>query len=431
MNKFIFKNYSFDKPTGVATFNYCFDDDLEFSERVVFNKRNDIYDEDTLDRALFLSFILLGTSYYKAFPVKMVQLSSQISHFQAEFFNAVYQEGLSQFAYENSLTRNDLAVFQSSSEKQDDNADNNYQGEGILSLQSGGKDSLLVSVLLEESRHEFTPWFLSSGDHHPDVLNDFNEPLVVANRTIDKDALEVAKTRGAKNGHVPITYMVQSLALIQAILLGKNQVIVSIGNEGAEPNAVIGDLEVNHQWSKTWEAERLFSEYVSKCISKNIFVGSPIRAFSELRVTELFVKKCWNRYGHKFSSCNVANYRQRVDNSNLRWCGDCPKCANSFLLFSAFVEANELKSLFSGQDLYSKPSLEYSFKGLLGIDGVMKPLECVGEVDELRLAYNKSQQSGGYAHLNFDVPGSDFDFRAEYDHQSWAYNLVKNALGDS
>jgi hypothetical protein len=142
-------------------------------------------------------------------------------------------------------------------------------------------------------------------------------------------------------------------------------------------------------------------------------------------VAELFVKHSWESYGHEFSSCNVANYQQGEDNTELKWCGNCPKCANSYLLFAPFLPAGELKSIFNGQDLFAKASLELIFKGLLGIDNVPKPFECVGEIDELRLAYHRCQLKGDYQPLPFSVPDSAFDYMQTYPAQEWAVKMLQ------
>ena len=413
MNKFIFEAYSFQNST--ASFRYSFEGGLSFEEKVVFSDVGE-YDGELLDRALFLSFILVGASYYKAFATREVEIKKGgLDEWQVNFFNKVYQEGLSQFAFENNLTRDDLAHFQSFGDQPKEPI--SYNSTGTLALQSGGKDSLLTASLLLESGRDFTPWYVASGESHPAVLDDLGHPLQTVLRQLDHAALVQARENGGENGHVPVTYIVQSLALIQAILLGKNKILVSIGHEGEEPHDWIGDLPVNHQWSKTWPAEQTFSQYVQRYISADITVGSPLRQYSELRIAELFVQQAWKKFGHSFSSCNKANYRQGENNQQLTWCGDCPKCANSYLLFAPFLDASELKSLFDSQDLFEKPSLLETFKGLLGIGGVMKPFECVGEIDELRRSYHMAQLRGGYGKLPFDVPDSNFDYKVEYPSQ--------------
>jgi hypothetical protein len=420
MSHFIFDRYIFDPATGEAHFHYLFDDGRAFEEVITFDDRVVDYNVETLDRALFLAFVVIGTSYFKTFPTRSIEFrQASIDSWQADFLNKIYGEGLSQFAYENKLNRDDLAHFKSHSHAV--LAPTNYVGRGVLALQSGGKDSLLTAALLQHTNQPFTPWYLSSSEHHPAVLERLGSPLVVAHRRIDKKALIQAAADGGKNGHVPVTYIVESLAIIQAILLGKNEVLVSIAHEGEEPHAHIGALPVTHQWSKTWEAEQLLSDYVTRYIALDFKVGSPLRGYSELKVAELFTQYAWKQYGHLFSSCNRANYGQGTDNSHLQWCGLCPKCANSFLLFAPFLASSELVELFAGQDLFRQPLLQETFKGLLGVEDVMKPFECIGEINELRSAYHTAQKKGRYGQVSFAVPRSDFDYGQTYPSQDWAH----------
>lgn len=423
MTAFIFDRYDFSSDTGRALFRYGFDDGRSFEEAVTFPTRGSDINQDVLEATLKLAFLLIGTSYAKTFPTTTTRLPFALDKWTAHFLNKVYQEGLGQFAYENGLTRHELPHFQATDEGVIPTA-SHYDGAGVLALQSGGKDSLLVATLLKDQGVAFTPWYLTSNaEHHPRVLDSFDEPLAVAVRTIDTPALLQALKDGGKNGHVPVTYIVESLALVQAVLLGKNEVLVSIAHEGEESHAEIGDLSVTHQWSKTWPAEQLFAEYVRRYISADITIGSPLRSLSELKVAELFVAKAWDHYGLSFSSCNVANYQQGTDNTELTWCGNCPKCANSYLLFAPYLVAPELKGLFNGRDLFSEPSLQETFKGLLGVDGVIKPFECVGEIDELRYAYDAAQQKGGYEPLLFDVPASTFDPTLTHPAQEFSLHL--------
>lgn len=422
---FKFLNYSFSPQTLIAEFSYQGDDKIIFTEKVTFAKpkTTTTYNPELLDRALFLAFILIGTSYYKAHPTTKVELPQPIDEFQAKFFDAVYQEGLSQFAFENHLTRANLAHFTATSNYHAAGP-LKYDGAGTLALQSGGKDSLLTATLLREQGISFTPWFVGYGNsNHPQIIDEVsNKPAQIIERFIDHDNLQ--KTAG-KNGHVPITYIVMSLAIIQAILNNENVVITSIAQEGNEPHGMIGDLAVNHQWSKSWLAEQLFAKYVATYISPNIHIGSPLRKYSELKVAELFTKKCWQNYGNEFSSCNRANYTQGSDSQELTWCGECAKCANSYLLFCPFLPAGILTATFTNRDLFNSPHLIGIFKGLLGIDGIMKPFECIGTIDELRYAYHHRNQSGEkqYHNLPFTVPDSDFNPNALYPAQPYFQEL--------
>lgn len=417
---FRFKNYNFDQETALANFNYEGPDGTLFTETIQFVKTEQPLNSELLDRALFLCFVLIGASYYKAHPTPEVALNQPLDAFQAHFFDTVYQEGLSQYAFENHLARADLAHFHSQTDYLAPKALPATDYRGILSLQSGGKDSLLTATLFQEQKPRFL--YISSSAHYPSVLDDLGGELQLIQRKID---IEHLRQTGGLNGHVPITYIIQSLALVQAILNHDRTVLTSIGREGNEPHAYLDDLPVNHQWSKTWSAEQAFAEYVHRYISPDLDVGSPLRGFSELKIAELFAKYCWQKYGHIFSSCNVANYRQQADNHQLTWCGECAKCANTYLLFAPFIPADELNSLFAGQSLFTKPQLADTFKGLLGIDGFMKPFECVGEIAELRRAYQLKLPE--YPDLPFVVPSSDFDYQATSDVQPFIKHLMPNS----
>lgn len=133
-NHLIFKSYSFNPKTLTANFSYQGSDKTNYTEKIIFAspnkhssnfkhlpiiasnsrpKNNPIHSkplkEDTinlqtlLDRALFLSFILIGTSYYKSHPTANIKLDFPLDAFQANFFTTVYTHGLSQFIYENKL----------------------------------------------------------------------------------------------------------------------------------------------------------------------------------------------------------------------------------------------------------------------------------------------------------------------------------------
>ncbi len=420
---FIAESYSYDSTSGKAVFNYSFDNERTFSEEILLHPSG-TYNKEVFDKVLQLAHVLIGLSYYKAFPTKVVKVKSfDVTVYSAHFFSTVYRDGLSQFVFENQLQPSDIAIFESSGSA-DDFTVHDYHGTGILSLQSGGKDSLLLATLLEHNGASYDAFYCSSGNTYPEILNTLkSDTLHVAKRSLDLAGLKRATEEGGLNGHVPITYIVLSIALLQAVLANKSTVLMAVGQEGEEPHAYIGDYAVRHQWSKTWTAEKLFAEYVQAVISPGIHVGSPLRGFSELKIAKLFSENCWQRYGHEFSSCNVANYVQGARNRTLQWCGNCSKCANSFLLFAPWISPDELHTIF-GKNLFLAERLEQDFKGLLGIDNTLKPFECVGEVDELRLAYHLAHSRNAEYALPFTVPESDFDIDRKALSQAWAQELI-------
>ena len=421
---FVFEDMAFDMRSLTASLRYSYDSQHTFEEKIIFGGHAENVNEHALQAALKLCFLLAGTSYYKTFAAGNVDTGAlSLDAWQVDFLNKVYSHGLSQFVYENGLTADVLPVFKAGGNTDSSNA---YEGSGILAMQSGGKDSLLTAALLESSHTSYTPWYMLYGEHYPAVIDSLSQRPRTVQRQLDLEALRTAQDDGGYSGHVPVTFIVMAFALIDMILHGEKTLLVSIGNEGEEPHAYVGDLPVNHQWANTWQAEQLFAAYVHRYISPDIQVGSPLRHWSELRIAELFAERAWPRFGHSFSSCNLANYKQGSDNRQLKWDGTCPKCANTFLLFAPFIEPRELADVIGG-NLLQKTELTETFKGLLGIDGVTKPLECVGETGELRLAYHMAREKWGarmYT-LPFEVPPSDFDYREEDNSQDWARDYLK------
>lgn len=422
MKYFEFESYSLG--SNRAEFSYNFDSKYRFKEIIEF----ELVDSPTvnssiLDKAMFLAFILIGTSYFKCFPNSEIILRNRLDEWQTKFFNTVYEKGLSQFAYENNITNFPSSLFKASVTS---NAKSfNFDGQGVICLQSGGKDSLLLSTILANKNITYEGLYICSNGSLPKIITNLpkQKKLLVINRKIDIKGLEKVKKLGALNGHVPITYINSSLAIIQALLIGKKDILLAIGQEGEEPHAYINSRPVYHQWSKTYKAEIDLAEYVHKYISKDINVGSPLRCYSELYVAKMFSEVAWTKFAKMFSSCNEANYKQTSDSVNLTWCGKCPKCPNAYLMFAPFIRPKQLQEIFEGRDLFKESKLTEIFMGLLGVENKIKPFECVGGINELQKAYHMAIENG-YDKLPFDVDKSDFDYKKTYKMQTWCKDYI-------
>ena len=431
-NTFIFKDYGFDVDKKEAWFEYAHTDPaLSFRETVSVETSSPVQltENPIFRRVLKLAFYVTATSYFKTFPTSNLEFEkASPNKQQARFLETVLTDGLSQFWFENQLDPADkISIY---SNNPDDDSAVDYEGKGSLVLQSGGKDSLLLASLLKECKQDFQPWYESTSKTHPEVLDSFNLPLIHATRKIDSENLKEATELGGLNGHVPITYIVSSHALLQMVASNLSRVLLAIGNEGIEPSGYIGNLPVQHQWSKTLVAERLIQDYINRYISTNIEYGSPLRPFHEIRIAQLFVDEAFSQYGRSFSSCNVSNYKQGTDNQELSWCGQCPKCANAFLLFAPFLNPKQLEQMIGG-NLFQKSELVDTYKGLLDVEGQAKPLECVGETDELRWAYHqaRSQFPTVNYQLPFSVPTVDnFDINEQMPHDSSLFSLIENCI---
>ncbi len=89
-------------------------------------------------------------------------------------------------------------------------------------------------------------------------------------------------------------------------------------------------------------------------------------------------------YHGLFISCNVP-----LDDGT-RWCANCAKCCFVFLLFSAFLKPRKVWSIF-GDNLFERRQLFGTFEELMGAKGKMKPLDCVGTVEEVLFCLHRAK----------------------------------------
>jgi UDP-N-acetylmuramoylalanine--D-glutamate ligase len=159
---------------------------------------------------------------------------------------------------------------------------------------------------------------------------------------------------------------------------------------GNEHSSNFGNLTyqgeiINHQWSKSAEFELLFQEYTRKYITPDIVYFSALRQFHEIRIAKLFAKT--GKYFDVFSSCN-RSFKVFAERGKTRWCGECAKCAFTFLVLAPFLSKEELVRIFQ-KNMFADVSLVPLFADILGF-GTQKPFDCVGTFEEARVALHLS-----------------------------------------
>ena len=135
----------------------------------------------------------------------MPEDSQEIDEAEKFFFDKIYQEGLSQFAFENHLKRSDLARFEAQKPLQNSVTDIITGQAKTLCLVSGGKDSLLSFEKLKESGKNLEIAYISANGAYPGILDELGSPLIIK-RQIDQENLkkdvifEIAEQREGR-GH--------------------------------------------------------------------------------------------------------------------------------------------------------------------------------------------------------------------------------------
>jgi hypothetical protein len=395
--EFKFVSYELNQASQTLTLTYAYDNELTFTEVLQWNKPfSETPDVNALDQALRLLHITLGISYAKAYLAPKLTVPYMLTKAQTIFFNTLYKNGLGEFLYMNDLEFSRVPTFSSDSFEPSSSPAAHVR-PGIILPMSGGKDSLLTASILKKADKQFTPFFVTTDGNHPAVIDEFGEPLLVT-RTIDSQ-LFVENELGAYNGHVPFSAILGALLVFSSLMYGASDIILSQESSADESTTVYKGESVNHQYSKSSAFEDAMSTYVHQSVSSEIRYFSLLRSLGEQDIHRLFVSSgLFEAFKGMWSSCNRANYKQGNNTSTLRWCGECSKCLNAFILFAPFLEKQALLTMFNNQNLLKEPARKPIINDLLGVSNA-KPFECVAEVNELRGAIRSAYASGGWDEL--------------------------------
>lgn len=386
--QFVFSSYRFDKTSKQAVFTYSLDNEIQFEERYTFDFTFADYDKAALDRALQNLFFMAGISYYKMYlPPEITIESGQLNTEDAKFFREVYQKGLGEFFYTNQLDPRTEISFIANTEEGTAVPVRENTPHGQLIALGGGKDSLVSVEFLRDLPHAAT-WSLGHRQQLEPLVRKVGLPHMWVDRQLDKKIAELNQ-KNALNGHIPISAIFACVGTVVAILSGRSDVVVSNEYSANEPNFTYQDVPINHQYSKSQDFEEQYQNLLKRHFDTAQHYYSFLRPLSDLHIAELFVKRGFlHKYQDVFSSCNRA-FTQHGD--HMFWCGECPKCAFTFLALSPFAEIETLESLFE-KNLFADPQLEQTYRELLGIQGD-KPLECVGEIKEAQSALKMAQEN--------------------------------------
>jgi hypothetical protein len=367
---------------GVVELGYALDDEIEFTERIALPVAAPL-DEDQLERAQGLLSLLhwvAGVSYYKtAAPPRVRCETGDPWPAAAALLEALYSEGLGEFAYTNGLPGPPRPRFASAetgvAADAPERAGEGAQLRRVLVPVGGGKDSAVAIELVRGAGLDVA--LFSVGDAPPiaRTVQAAGLPRLLATRRLDPLLMELNRA-GALNGHVPVTAIVACVALLCAQLHGYDAVALANERSASQGNLTWQGIDVNHQFSKSLRAERLLSAAVG-ALARAPLVFSVLRPASELAIARAFARL--PAYHDAFTSCN-AIFRIDPELRAASWCCECPKCRFVFLALAPFMEPARLRAIF-GRDLLDE---EHQFDGfaLLAATGGHKPFECVGEEEE-------------------------------------------------
>ncbi len=396
-NTFTFVNRVINKTEGTVFFYYSiqtYNQLYTFTHTISFPSTGvpwETIPDTILESVLNNLHLILGISYWKTFcPKTIVIPHMQLTKQQAFFWNTLYTKGLGEFFYKNSLDYHNLVQFPYTEKKHTKPPILLREHRSLLYF-GGGKDSIVSAELLKKYDKPFTLFIEGSSTIHSSTEKLVDRHHIIFERTFDPLLFAVNKIPGVYNGHIPISAVWAFLGLFAAVLYNYDSLITSNEHSASFGNVIYLGSEINHQWSKSFEFESLFSEYIASYVTPSISYFSLLRPLHEMKITQIFTR--FQKYFPYFSSCN-RNFKIHNNLQGKNWCGECPKCVFVYIMLSAFLPKETVISLF-GKNILMDPKLFTLCLELLGEES-FKPFECVGTPEETQLAMYYIDKNGEY-----------------------------------
>lgn len=337
-------------------------------------------------RSLRALHLALGVSYYKIFLPPAIVHPYAMDEMEATFWNNAWRNGLGEFLYVNKLSAERITKFTAQDGQQFPGETPGAVKGAILGI-GGGKDSIVAGELLKDIGVPVTGFVMATGEQlgqAGDVAGAMGVSLHAVKRQLDLQVSELGKRPDAYRGHVPISLIFALVGTALAIATDTEYVVVANEASASIPHTTWNDEAVNHQWSKSFEAEQSIQQFVREHITSQVTYFSAIRQLTSIAVAKLFAHL--PQYFEVFTSDNSVF---RVDPSRRpsgRWSLESPKSLSSYVLLSPWLNNEDVQRIFT-IDFLNEPSLEMLFLEMTGTEG-HPPLDCVGTPEELTLSTN-------------------------------------------
>ena len=429
---FIYHSYTYDDQCDLdITYHFEIPGLVEFHPTLKIRKEDiKIHPvKEILEYLIFQIGLIECISYVKCTCSKHIQVEAgYIDEEQIKFLKKLYYRGLGEFLYVNGVTiaEDDLFTIECFHDPIE-LPSTTYQGEGNLICVGGGKDSCVSLELLKNEKNNSC--FIMNPKVPPlacATIAGYSESSIVkVERKLDRKIIELNE-QGYLNGHTPLSSVIAFISYLCAYLSGKKNIILS--NEASANESTVLGTGINHQYSKTFEFENDFRNYMSRVMPLDISYFSLLRGLSEYNIAKLFSH--YRIYHSVFKSCNLGSKEKEWN-----WCCNCSKCLFIYIILSPFLNKQERIQIF-GQDLYEREDLLKTFQEILGYADT-KPFECVGTYEEARYAVSQVIQKSEEGvlldyyreHYPLELDGTKIEQYNEENHLGDYYNtIVKEEL---
>ncbi|MFP5070897.1 hypothetical protein ACLFMI_14685 [Pseudonocardia nantongensis] len=391
IHTFVYSGMRFEPETGVAEFDFAHegnDQRLHFIENVEFPLPDSGVSAAglaTFHRVLELLYIAVGTFYYKVMAPPQVSITAvPLAPAAADWAWQLYRDGLAEYAHRHALEYVlDLPVHTRYRVPAGVVHDLGASGRAPLVGFSGGKDSIVALEVLKSGG--FAPaTFTTDRRIKPQLellMRKAQARLLRVRPRSDPQLKELMRHTALLRGHTPLTAMTSLVGTAVAALHGLGPAVLANERSADEPNLVWRGRDVNHQWAKSAAAEQALDRALREHAGIASGCFSLLRGMGELEISRWFA--ALEGYDELFSSCNVV-VRSTDPHRTQRWCRDCAKCRWVFLALASVMPRSRLVRIFERDLLDDRAQVE-GYRALLGLDG-HKPLDCVGEIVEARVA---------------------------------------------
>ncbi len=397
--------------------NFVTEPDLEFSPTMLLPLPADDWQErvpaQLIDQLVFHIGLVEMLSYWKATasPNIIVQ-AGYLNDAQLTWWHNFILKSMGEYFYLNQIdfsppdfvTPVCTAPHRVVSEQKLPLAQNEAEQRFLVPI-GGGKDSIVTMELLRQWRqHEAKPvkpdqltlFAVNPTAATTAVIAQSGFPAILVQRNLDPHLLQLNQ-QNYLNGHTPFSALLSFISLLTATLHGFTSTVLGNEQSANEGNVQYYGQIINHQYSKSFEYETSFNNYVATHVQPQSKIALPsyfslLRPFNELQIAQIFSQQA-EAYLPIFRSCN----RGQKTNS---WCGQCAKCLFAYTILFPFLGEQQMVSIF-GQNLFENEDLLETAQDLIG-KTKHKPFDCVGTYEESLAAFYVSYH--WYVSRELEIP---------------------------
>lgn len=353
----------------------------ELPEEFVFNVKNDNNLNNLLCYVgIIFTIYMFNVDYFDEIVVECIELDKE----DVLFFSEIFYKGLAEFRFVNDIKINKKIKLSSivEPEKRKRAPKLSLKNKSLL-LNGGGKDCVVGAEILKEIGEKFSWLTLDMNKSRKRIIavSEVDYSLTI-DRVRDEKADEIAERSAKYSGHKPFSAYMAFVSVLIAYIYKYKYVVVSNEYSANISNLIKDGVEINHQYTKSFEFEVKFNRFIKKRLFKGIEYYSIVRPLYEIQIMKIF-----SNYPEYFSSFLSCNKGKNID----KWCLKCPKCAFVFLSLAAFISEKNIDKIW-GSNLFLNENIVKNIIEL--VNESPKPFDCVGTKEECRLALFLCKQKG-------------------------------------